>query len=115
MILEERMRDRRKELDLTLADIAKAVGVSEATVQRWESGKIKNLRYERIPALAVALHTTPAYLMGWEDIPEETTSSKAMLKAVVDGMNKPLCFWRLGKQQKCQSDFLYRHSIYDFL
>lgn len=88
MILEERMRDRRKELDLTLADIAKAVGVSEATVQRWESGKIKNLRYERIPALAVALHTTPAYLMGWEDIPEETTSSKAMLKAVVDGMTE---------------------------
>ena len=35
MVLEERMRNRRKELDLTLADIAKAVGVSEATVQRW--------------------------------------------------------------------------------
>ena len=49
MVLEERMKNRRKELDLTLADIAKAVGVSEATVQRWESGKIKNLRYERIP------------------------------------------------------------------
>ena len=82
MVLEERMKNRRKELDLTLADIAKAVGVSEATVQRWESGKIKNLRYERIPALAAALHTTPAYLMGWEESPEETASSKAMLRAV---------------------------------
>ncbi len=105
MVLEERMKNRRKELDLTLADIAKAVGVSEATVQRWESGKIKNLRYERIPALAAALHTTPAYLMGWEESPEETASSKAMLRAVVDSMTEEqaalfLATWQAAKMPK---------------
>lgn len=105
MVLEERMKNRRKELDLTLADIAKAVGVSEATVQRWESGKIKNLRYERIPVLAAALHTTPAYLMGWEESPEETASSKAMLRAVVDSMTEEqaalfLATWQAAKMPK---------------
>ena len=105
MVLEERMKNRRKELDLTLADIAKAVGVSEATVHRWESGNIKNLRYERIPALAAALHTTPAYLMGWEESPEETASSKAMLRAVVDSMTEEqaalfLATWQAAKMPK---------------
>lgn len=105
MVLEERIKSRRKELDLTLADIAKAVGVSEATVQRWESGKIKNLRYERIPTLAAVLHTTPAYLMGWEESPEETNSSKAMLRAVVDTMTEEqaalfLATWQAAKKTK---------------
>lgn len=65
MGLADNLKIRRKELGLTLAEVAKRVGVTEATVQRWESGNIKNLRQERICALAEALRTTPAYLMGW--------------------------------------------------
>ena len=64
--LPQRMKSRRKELGLTLLQIAKRVGTSEATVQRWENGSIKTLRYENIVKLADALETTPAYLMGWE-------------------------------------------------
>ena len=69
MGLPHNIKERRKELGLTLADVAKMVGVTEATVQRWESGNIKNLRQERTASLAIALDTTPAYLMGWEDAP----------------------------------------------
>lgn len=61
------LKDRRKELNYTLLDIAKKVGVSEATVQRWESGNIKNLRYEKIIALANILEISPSHLMGWDD------------------------------------------------
>lgn len=61
------LKDRRKELNYTLLDIAKKVGVSEATVQRWESGNIKNLRYEKIIALADILEMSPSHLMGWDD------------------------------------------------
>lgn len=61
------LKQRRKELNLTLAEIAKQVGVSEATVQRWESGNIKNLRHDRIGLLAEALDVAPSVLMGWED------------------------------------------------
>lgn len=32
------LKARRKDLGLTLAQIADEMGVSEATVQRWESG-----------------------------------------------------------------------------
>lgn len=60
------LQERRKALGLTLAQIAEMTGVTEATVQRWESGNIKTLRHERITTLADALGVSPAYLMGWE-------------------------------------------------
>ena len=64
--LSEVMKKRRKELGLTLAQIADAVGVTEATAQRWESGNIKSVRHEKITLLANILKVSPADLMGWE-------------------------------------------------
>lgn len=65
------LKQRRKELGLTLAQIADAMGVAEATVQRWESGNIKSIRYEKIGKLADVLKVHPATLMGWKNIPKE--------------------------------------------
>lgn len=60
------LKQRRKELGLTLAQIADAMGVAEATVQRWESGNIKSIRQEKIGKLAEILNVSPSALMGWE-------------------------------------------------
>lgn len=62
------LKKRRKELGLTLLQIADAVGVTEATVQRWESGNIKTVRHEKMTKLAEVLGVSPASLMGWEDV-----------------------------------------------
>lgn len=62
------LRTRRKLLNLTLEDIAQATGVTRATVQRWESGLIKNVRYDKLAKLAQILEVTPAYLM---DVPDD--------------------------------------------
>ena len=67
MELSKLLKKRRKELGLTLADIASRMGVSEATVQRWESGNIKSVRYDKISPLAEVLKVTPAAIMGWAD------------------------------------------------
>lgn len=79
MALGAEIKKRRKELGLTLAELAKMVDVSEATVQRWESGNIKTLRYGRIEVLASALQTTPMALQGWEskddDIKEQAINA----------------------------------------
>jgi repressor LexA len=63
------LKTKRKEMGLTLAQIADRMGVSEATVQRWESGNIKSLRYERIEPLSKILQVSPSVLMGWESTP----------------------------------------------
>ena len=59
------LKRRRKELGLTLAQIADMMGVSEATVQRWESGNIKSVRYDKIDKLAQVLKVEPSEIMGW--------------------------------------------------
>lgn len=60
------LKERRAALGLTLKQIADAVGVSEATVQRWESGNM-NIKYENVTALANVLHVDPAAFFGWSD------------------------------------------------
>ena len=62
-----RLRDLRAKHGLTLEQVAQQVGVGRSTVRKWETGMIANLRRDKIAKLAAALHTTPAYLMGWED------------------------------------------------
>ena len=67
MSLSSVLKTRRKELGLTLAQIAEKMGVSEATVQRWESGNIKTLRYDKIAPLADILKVHPSDIMGWDN------------------------------------------------
>ena len=66
-ILYERIKQRRLALNLTLLYVAEQLGVKEATVQRYESGDIKNIKHETIAQLAEILDCSPAYLMGWEN------------------------------------------------
>lgn len=69
------LKKRRKELGLTLAQIADQMGVAEATVQRWESGNIKSIRYDKIDKLSEILKVNPASFMGWSGDVEATHSS----------------------------------------
>lgn len=63
------LTDRRKALGLTMKQVADAVGVSEATVSRWESGQIANMRRDRINSYAQILQTTPNFIMTGENDP----------------------------------------------
>lgn len=58
---------RRRELGITLDDIARHVGVSGATVSRWEHGDIENIKRDKIAKLAEVLKVSPGYLMGWTE------------------------------------------------
>jgi len=66
----KRMRLARINKEKTLEDIAKAVGVSRQTIQRYESGVIGNIPSDKIEGIAKALNVTPGYLMGWEQPPD---------------------------------------------
>lgn len=68
MEFKDLIKKRRLDLGLTMEELGKKIGVSKATIQRYESGEIKNVRRDKIAKLADALETTPAYLMGWEDV-----------------------------------------------
>ena len=68
------IKQRRKELHLTLKEVATAIGTSEATVSRYESGNIANMGRDKIAALAKVLKISPSVIAGYDDT--ENTSDK---------------------------------------
>lgn len=72
MELKDLIKNRRSELNLTLKEVATYVGVSEATLSRWESGAINNPRRNRIAKLAKILEIPPSTIVGV--LPEDEES-----------------------------------------
>lgn len=68
--LHKNIKLRRTRLGMTLGDLGDKVGVTRATIHRYESGNIANIDTRMIEQLANALECTPAQLMGWETLPE---------------------------------------------
>lgn len=83
MGLKENIKSKRIERKMTLEDLAKSVGVSRQTIQRYESGVIGNIPSDKIELIARALDTSPAYLMGWEQI-DTNFSGKETPKEIYD-------------------------------
>ncbi len=67
MDIGERIKLRRKKLGLSAEEVAEKLGVSPATIYRYESNDIVNMKIDKLEPIAHVLHTTPAYLMGWDD------------------------------------------------
>lgn len=68
MELQDVIRIRRKELNLSLEQIAQACGVGKSIVSKWERGDIKNIRRDNLAALADVLQVSPLVLLGREEI-----------------------------------------------
>ena len=47
-VINDRIKNRRTDLGLTLLEVADALGVKEATAQRYESGAIKSIGHDTI-------------------------------------------------------------------
>ena len=74
MTIGERIKQRRQELGLTADQVAEAIGKNRATVYRYESNEIEKFPIDILYPLAEALHTTPQYLMGWDQNETADTS-----------------------------------------
>lgn len=67
-ILGQRIEQRRKQLGLTLDDIAKEIGVAKSTIQRYEKGTIGTIKLPVIEAIARIMDVDPAWICGKTDI-----------------------------------------------
>ena len=97
--IKERIKEMRIRRGLTLLEVAERIGVKEATVQRYESGSIKNIKHETICKLAEVFACDPGYLMGWEDDPEGQSEDFSLLekeivyryRAAPEGIQESVC------------------------
>jgi len=81
MEIYERIKARRKEIGLSADDVAASLGVSRATIYRYESADIEKLPTTIIEPLAKVLRCSVSYLMGWEStIPLSSPESELVEK-----------------------------------
>lgn len=67
-VVGERISARRKQLGLTLDDIAQEIGVAKSTIQRYERGTIRTIKLPVIEAIADMMSVDPAWICGKTDI-----------------------------------------------
>jgi transcriptional regulator with XRE-family HTH domain len=60
-----KLRELREERDLTRRELALRIGVTESTVERWETAK-RGIPDAKKLELAGLLGVTPSELMGWD-------------------------------------------------
>lgn len=77
-------RDLRKS---TLEDIAKKVGVTKSTVQRYENGKINSIKIPVVESIAVALNVNPAWIIGKSDVMELPTQKTPKIIQYYEKLN----------------------------
>lgn len=75
MNVGKRIQARRKELNISVDELAKRLNKNRTTIYRYEKGDIENLPMDALKPLAEVLKTSPAYLMGWEDKPNDDVAT----------------------------------------
>ncbi|GAB3061137.1 helix-turn-helix domain-containing protein [Salinicoccus sesuvii] len=84
MHVGDRIRQRRKELDISADDLAKFVHVSRATIFRYEKGDIEKMPAVTLKKIAEKLRTTPEFLMGWTEDQEQESAPFNTIAAHID-------------------------------
>lgn len=75
MLLGNRIKQLRMQRNMSQDELAKKIGYnSRSSINKIELG-INDIPQSKIKAIADALLTTPAYLMGWEDLEQPTPKS----------------------------------------
>lgn len=85
MDIKDLIKNKRLELGLTMKELGEAVGVSEATISRYESGHIANMKRTTIIALSKVLGIPTARFIDYDNdkyLSKETRVSKANTQSI---------------------------------
>ena len=86
MNIGHRIKERRKALKMSADDLGRRLGKDRSTIYRYEKGDIENLPLDILEPIAAALNTTPAYLMGWEEVQKKNDAlTDIVLRLRTDG------------------------------
>lgn len=84
MTIGQRIRMKREELGFTQEDVAKQVGCAIQTIYKYENEIVTNIPLDKIGKIAKALSVAPAYLMGWESAPAQSSDTASALPSPVE-------------------------------
>lgn len=88
MKINERIKQRRLDLGMSLEEVARIVGVNKSTIYKYENGISEKLPTQALTKLSVALRCSPTYLLGLED---ELVYSKSGIDFLRIPLYGPIC------------------------
>lgn len=92
MKLGERIKMLRKEKKMTLEDVAKGIGVSRATVLKYETGQIETIPTARMHQIANFFDVSRPYLEGWTE--ERRANPAVDLDTVAEKLREKGGYWK---------------------
>lgn len=66
MTLGDRIKMLREEKKITQSELAHIIHATKQTIYKYENNIVTNIPSDKIEKIAVALETSPSYLMGWD-------------------------------------------------
>ena len=79
------LKKRREELNLSQESVAESIGVTKATVSKWEKGDIANMKRDKIALLAKVLKVSPLSILGLEDVSDSDRVMIPILGTIMCG------------------------------
>lgn len=79
--ISKRLLNLIEENDISYGELSKETNIPKSALQRYATGETEKIPITRIQLLANALHTSAAYIMGWEDEEKPVSSQK---QAIID-------------------------------
>lgn len=74
--ISKRLLNLIEENDISYGELSKETNIPKSALQRYATGETEKIPITRIQLLANALHTSAAYIMGWEDEEKPVSSAK---------------------------------------
>lgn len=98
MTIGHKIKELRKQLNMSVDELATKLGKNRATIYRYERGDIENLPLDVLEPLANALNTTPGYLMGWDENTQSDSSSEDLNINLIDNVGNIIKKLRLERK-----------------
>ena len=102
MTAGEKIRKRRLELNMTMDDLGKAIGVQRSAINKYEKDMI-DMKASTLAAIARVLMVSPVYLL--DDV-EDDGSDQARLEVLHQDPRLGLLFDRTRKMSHADVDFM---------
>ncbi|WP_243133292.1 helix-turn-helix domain-containing protein [Thermoclostridium caenicola] len=96
---------------LTQEELAKHINSTKQTIYKYENNIITNIPSDKIEKIAEVLQTTPAYLMGWDEIEKDYKHSTELSDIYYNGLKN----WTEDKMLKKHETAILRQHIANLL
>lgn len=63
----ENIKFYRKQRNMTLKELGCKVGITESTMQKYETGQIKRIDVEAVQKISSALDISPEFIVKWDE------------------------------------------------